>query len=715
MNRQNNKIRFFVTSCFLILLFQLSIIAGTGDGSVLSITKILNNGPDNKKFNIIIMGDGYKTSEIATFETHAQRVVTAFNNLIGFGPCINAVNFYRVNIESTDSGIDKPSGCYSPEVLKNTYLDTHYCSSGTKRCIWSSNTALVQATATSATSNWNFIVVLVNEAEYGGCSGGNTTFNCTSGNFERVVMHELGHAIGKLADEYEEFTNTYSGGEPTEANVTISTNRSNLKWGDLVLATTPIPTWEKTNCSTPNSPPGTWNGIVGTYEGGRRNYTCGLYRPSPNCLMRNLSFDFCAVCVRRIQQVLMPYFTGQNLSITPWGYNLNPKSSPYWQSRDIWCDNNSNGMQESDEPSIGKADNHLFARINNKGDVASAPYQVRFSYVPYTGVIDMSNEQVIHTINRPALAAHGVDVVDVLWDLTSVPAAFSGVDHFCVIVKIISTECMTFDNMAQNNFASVPTSGPSPAPVSMYIKNILNKNATGEIMIEPQLHSWEFTANVPNLKSIPLKPKEEKLITINFQYFDKNKESSENLSSDIKIRSGIIAKENFDITFKLNGQVLGGVSSEIIVHEKRYKFSLSFHAGKTFPIGSYNDLYDGDIMFGFDLGYRLKPQWSLVGFLGYNKFKSAISGVGGTYWVNLSANLKYEFNTGTTRPFVNFGPGLYLSKSGSVKTGLNLGGGVDVYLSPSLTAETAADYHHIFVTGKDVAFITAHVGFIYRF
>jgi len=715
MNIQTKKISFLVTFGLLILVLHLSIIAGTGDGNVLSITKILNNGPDTHKFNIIIMGDGYQTAEIPLFETHAQRVVTAFNNLIGFGPCGNAVNFYRINIESDDSGVDKPSGCYTPSVLKDTYLDSHYCASGTQRCIWSSNTALVQTTATSATPNWNFVVVLVNETEHGGCAGGNITFNCTSGSFERTVMHELGHAIGGLADEYEEFTNTYSGGEPAQANVTISTNRTNLKWGDLVLATTPIPTWKKSNCSIQNSPPGTWNNIIGTYEGGSRHYACGLYRPSPNCLMRSLNFNFCSVCTRRIQQVLRGYFTGPNLSITPWGYNLNPKTSPYWQTPDIWCDNNNNGTQEPNEPSIGKSDNHLFARITNNGNAPSAPYQVRFSYVPYTGVIDMANKQVIHTQNCPPLINGGVKEVEVIWDLTSVPPAFSGVDHFCVIAEIITIECSTFDNMAQNNFGSVPTAGPSPAPVSMYIKNIHNVNAVGEIVIEPKLDLWKLTSNVPDLKSIPLEPKEEKLITINFQYLNEYKESLERISSDIKAQPDILAKENFDITFKLNGQVLGGVSSEIIVHVPKHKFSLSLHAGKTVPVGNYNNFYDGDLMFGLDFGYRLKPQLSLVGFLGYNKFKSTISGINGTYWVNLSANLKYEFNIGTTRPFVNLGPGLYLPESGSIHVGLNLGWGVDIYLSPSLITEIASDYHHIFATGEDVAFITVHAGLIYKF
>jgi hypothetical protein len=715
MKRRVKNTSFIFAVSFLVMLFPLFVIADTGDGSVLSVVKIQDNGPDTQRFNIVIMGDGYQTSEIATFETQAQAVVTAFNAMVGFGPCGSAVNFYRVNIESDDSGVDKPADCYDPAVYKDTYLDTHYCAYGTQRCIWSSNTALVQTTAWSATPNWHFIVVLVNDTEHGGCAGSGMTFNCTSENFEQIVMHELGHAIGGLADEYEEFVGTYSGGEPGEANITTATNRADLKWRDLVLATTPVPTWEKTDCSLFQTPPLSWNSIVGTYEGGDRSYTCGVFRPVPNCLMRSLSYDFCPVCVKRIQKVLMIHYSESNLSITPWGYYLNPPTSPLWQTPDIWCDNNGNNIQEPDEPSIGKADNHLFARVTNTGNADSEAFQVRFSYVPYTGVIDLANEQLIQTISRPSLGVSLTDEVEVLWDLTSIPSEFEGVDHFCVIVEIIADECATYDNNAQNNFGSVPTVGPAPAPISLYIKNILDVDAVGAIIIDPSPASWQIIANVPDLNAIPLKPKEEKLITIDFKYLKPCQDTEVVKKADVSDQPRICTRENFDITYKLNGQVLGGVSSEIIVHIPKRKCSLSLHAGKTYPIRNYGNFYDSGLMVAFDFGYRLRSQLSLVGVVGYNKFPAAVPTVADTSWWNVSVNLKFEFSTNPVRPYVNFGPGIYFPKSGSVKAGLNLGCGVDISIAPVWVAEAGVDYHRIFTTGYDVEFLDAHVGLIYRF
>jgi hypothetical protein len=715
MSRQKQYEFLLVGVCLSMLLFPLSMSAGTGDGTVLSATKIQDNGPDTLRFNIVIMGDGYRSYEIATFETQAQQVVNAFNANVSFGHCGGAVNFYRVNIASNESGADKP--CDDPPITRATYLDSSYCN-GVRRCIWSSNISLVEARADSATVNWHFIVVLVNDTEHGGCAGGNITFSSTGSNFTSTVLHELGHAIGGLGDEYAyDSSDTYTGSEPSVTNLTIQTNREDVKWYDLILPTTPIPTWNRPDCTDASlEPPALWEGIIGTYEGGSY-HRCGIYHPARTCLMRVLGVDFCGVCRRRIQKVLLAHFSTSNLSITPWGYFMTPKVTPYWQTPDIWCDNNGNGIQEPDEPFIGKSDNHLFARIKNTGGAPSGPFQVRFSYVPFTGVIDLANEQHIHTANRPSLGVGLTDEVEVLWDLTSVPPEFAGIDHFCVIVEIISDECATYDNKAQNNFCCVPTVGPSPAPVSFYIKNILDVDAVGAVIIEPRPASWQFTANVPNLENIPLRPKEEKLITINFKYRGTCKGENEIVlkTANVENQPKICTIRNFDISFKLNNQVLGGVSSQIIVHTPQYKFNLSFHIGSTFPIQGFGNLYNSDLMFGIDFGYCLRPGLSLVGFLGYNSFKTSSTLWDDTYLWNLSANLKYEFTSNPFRPYVNAGAGIYKPKGASIKPGVNVGWGLDYSLNPKWILEFGGDYHHVFTSGSSTRFFTAHVGLIYRF
>jgi hypothetical protein len=703
-----------------IVLLPLAAAAGTGDGTVISTTKIQDNGPDTQRYNIVIMGDGYQASEITTYENQVQQVVNTLNNQVVFGACGASVNIYRVNISSDDSGTDKPTPCYATSTWNDTYLDTRYCGDGsTQRCIGSSNSALIQATANAATTNWHFVLVLVNDTELGGCRWGDISYSSTGAGFQNTVVHELGHAIGNLADEYEEFLQTYVGGEPTQANLTAATNRADVKWHDLILPTTAVPTWEKTNCSVHQNPPATLAGVVGTFEGGGRHYTCDIFRPQTTCLMRNSSQPFCAACSRKLRQVFMSMSSDPNLSITPWGYNMNPRVHPYWQTPDIWCDNNGNGIQESGEPSIGKADNHLFARVTNTGDAPSGTFDVTFRYVPYTGVIDMANAQHIQTISRPSLPVGGVDDVEVLWDLTTIPPQFAGVDHFCVIVEISGDACATYDNLAQNNFGNVPTVGPAPAPMSMYVMNPRAEAATGEIIIEPDPTGWEVTANVPDLGSIPLQAGEEKLITIEFSYQGRCPAADPRTKASVSTESKLCARETFDLSFALDGDVLGGVSSEILVRRPTtpsYRWGFSLHLGGTQPYGNLDALYGPDWMAGLDLEYAVRQRMWIVGLLGYNRF-SADSPValGDTHVWNLSLNLKYELGGAPWRGYVNGGIGAYFPDGGGTEAGANIGAGVRGDLGTRWILELGADYHRARATPDDIEFSVLHAGLIYRF
>ncbi len=146
------------------------------------------------------------------------------------------------------------------------------------------------------------------------------------------------------------------------------------------------------------------------------------------------------------------------------------------------------------------------------------------------------------------------------------------------------------------------------------------------------------------------------------------------------------------------------------------QWSLSMHAGYTFPLGTLNDIYNRGLFLGFDLGYRLSPRFSLVGFLGYNRFKSAFPSIEieDTYWLNISLNMKYEFTTKTIRPYINTGPGIYIPKTGTLRPGFNVGLGVDFSLSSGLIMELGTDYHHIFYSGSGTKFLTGHAGLIFR-
>ena len=47
----------------------------TADGSVVGTTKIVDHGPSSERWDLVIMGDGYQTGQLARFATDTQSFV----------------------------------------------------------------------------------------------------------------------------------------------------------------------------------------------------------------------------------------------------------------------------------------------------------------------------------------------------------------------------------------------------------------------------------------------------------------------------------------------------------------------------------------------------------------------------------------------------------------------------------------------------------------
>lgn len=285
---------------------------GTGDGSVIGTTKISDYGAAAERFNIILVAEGFQETELTQFQNHAQDFVNHLFTTPPFDTMEPAINIYRIDVSSTESGANDPIGCGGSGATPATYFDASFCNSGIKRLLAVDST-LVQNVVTSQVPQWHQIIVIVNSTVWGG-SGGSISTTSVAPGWENIAIHELGHAAFGLADEYSYWSGCgvdtnrdhYTGSEPLQANITTETNRNALKWGHLVDPTTPLPTTTNTDCTIcdaqPSSvPPET----VGAFEGGGY-YHCELYRPEFSCMMRNLS-DFCEVCQERIRTSLQPH------------------------------------------------------------------------------------------------------------------------------------------------------------------------------------------------------------------------------------------------------------------------------------------------------------------------------------------------------------------------------------------------------------------------
>jgi hypothetical protein len=144
--------------------------------------------------------------------------------------------------------------------------------------------------AAAAVPDWDMVMVLVNDDEYGG-SGGFLSVASTNSLSGDIMQHELGHSFSKLADEYDYGGSGISCNDPPnatlgacEVNVTNQSSRANLKWKRWVAASTPIPS------VAPLADPlatGAWEGA--------RYWTSGMYRQCYNGIMRSLGVPFCHV------------------------------------------------------------------------------------------------------------------------------------------------------------------------------------------------------------------------------------------------------------------------------------------------------------------------------------------------------------------------------------------------------------------------------------
>ena len=287
---------------------------GVGDGQVLGTTKIVDHGQPELRFNLVIMSDGYRLNEIAQFEVDARRFVDHLFALRPFDELQCAFNVYRVNVASTDSGADDPVACGGTGAVPATYFDASFCHGGIRRLL-QVNRQAARDVAGVQVPQWHQVLVIVNSPVWGG-SGGSIGVTSTAAGWEDIAVHEMGHAVFGLADEYECWAGCgidtdrdhYSGGEPAECNVTTDGNRATNKWRDLVAASTPMPTSANADCTVCDPQPApVAAGTVGAFEGARY-FHCGAYRPEFDCMMRNLA-PFCAVCRRQISQKLSPYLS----------------------------------------------------------------------------------------------------------------------------------------------------------------------------------------------------------------------------------------------------------------------------------------------------------------------------------------------------------------------------------------------------------------------
>ncbi|MGE5863063.1 MAG: M64 family metallopeptidase, partial [Nitrososphaerales archaeon] len=287
----------------------------TADGNIIGTDIVVNHGLPSQRWNLVVLGDGYRISELIKYSYDVQNFIDKLKDTKPFDELWNAINVYRIDVSSTDSGADDPVACGGTGTTPATYFDSTFCAfGGVQRALTVNNTTAIDV-ANNRVPEWDLILVHVNSPIYGG-TGGSVAVSSTNSSASEIVIHEIGHTAFGLADEYEYFAgcgsgevghDVYTGSEPFEPNVTINTDRNTNKWRHLILAGTPMPTTSNANCTQCDPQPSPVpQGTVGTFEGAQY-FHCGKFRPQFNCKMRALGPPFCAVCKEVIRNTFSPF------------------------------------------------------------------------------------------------------------------------------------------------------------------------------------------------------------------------------------------------------------------------------------------------------------------------------------------------------------------------------------------------------------------------
>ncbi|MCB0463514.1 MAG: M64 family metallopeptidase [Flavobacteriaceae bacterium] len=217
-------------------------------------------------FRVLIIAEGFKDTEMSTFDTYADKAMDAILDIEPFDSNSSKINFYKVSSESVDSGIATraavdvcedcedivdPGGNYNQlyEVTKDTHWDCAFNRANSSYYLGMSLTKrqkLEDDYGDFAGGNRVFAIIICNTTSWGGgaefpglCEHTSITNPKVSvaiinkvtpdAHFNFLVTHEFGHSFGDLDDEYFEDAEIACAIEEHENFLWVYANRLNVK------------------------------------------------------------------------------------------------------------------------------------------------------------------------------------------------------------------------------------------------------------------------------------------------------------------------------------------------------------------------------------------------------------------------------------------------------------------------------------------------------
>ena len=295
--------------------------AAPGDATVVPIQV---TGDPAKRFNLVVMGDGYTAAELPKFREHLDKHLNVLWTIEPFKSYRSYVNVYAVEITSAESGVDCDPG------LDSGAVDTPLGMGFWGGCNPNSVQRLLTVNGTAANSYADKVagttranrqlLALGNSDTYGGAGGANATASGGNALSALITPHELGHSLGGLQDEYDYYARGERG-EPYEGGEPSSSHHSLLSTQDMLAQQKKWWRWLGEESES--------GGPIDRYEGGLYSGT-GVWRPAAHSMMKTLGYYF-----DQISREQMTHRISAKTNILADGV---PTSAPVGADRVLWVE-----------------------------------------------------------------------------------------------------------------------------------------------------------------------------------------------------------------------------------------------------------------------------------------------------------------------------------------------------------------------------------------
>lgn len=245
------------------------------------------NLADEDALVLLVLGDGFTAEEQDTFWRYAQTSAEYLMTVSPWDEFTGNVKIYGIGTVSNESGVkgDKaPNYTAAQADTRDTYFGAYYWSGGTQRSLGIGNMQAVKDLKDKYGITTDSDIIFVNSETEGGTTWTNqrTILLSIDKDVNDCIVHELGHCVAWLADEYW----AYGYEAP---NMTKESEPEKVKWARFVGL----------------------NGVgVYSYGGAGADW----YRPSQGCKMQLLKNDFCEVCKEALRDSIAEWSNVNNIA-----------------------------------------------------------------------------------------------------------------------------------------------------------------------------------------------------------------------------------------------------------------------------------------------------------------------------------------------------------------------------------------------------------------